>query len=136
MPWSEQPSDSSAVRLSEFESWKEGAEGRDSSAGSRRYVIDFGRVVRHLRGAGESPPNEGVETEPQVVALQALAGPTSGLLAGRDDELRAALSNLARRWRVWFQAAEAGDGEPLPLQVRLDDEPLDAPAWFLLPKAE
>ncbi len=131
MPWSEQPDESSAARLSEFESWKEGAEGRDGSAGTRRYVIDFGRVVKHLRGTAGSPRAERGEMEPQTVALQALAGPTSGLLASRDGELRAALSNLARRWRVWFQTTEAVDGEPRPLEVRFGDEPLDAADWFL-----
>ena len=111
MPWSEQPSDGSAARLSEFESWKQGAEGRDGSAGTRRYVIDFGRVVKRLRGTAASPRAESGEMEPQVVALQTLAGPTSGLLASRDGELRAALSNLARRWRIWFQTDEVGDGQ-------------------------
>ena len=136
MPWTEQQNDSSAARLTEFESWKQGAEGRDGSAGTRRYVIDFGRVVQHLRGTADSPRAESAEVDPQVVALQALAGPTSGLLAGRDGELRAALSSLARRWRVWFQTAEPGDGEPRPLEVQLDGAPLEAPAWFLSPKAE
>ncbi len=135
MPWTEDPDDSSAARLSEFESWKEGAEGRDGSANTRRYVIDFGRVFRGLSGA-DSPRAETGETEPQLAGLQSLAAPTSGRLARRDAELNAALSNLARRWRVWFQTAAAGDGEPRSLEVRLDDEPLDAPAWFLLPEAE
>lgn len=133
MPWSEQPDESSAARLSEFESWKEGAEGRDSSAGTRRYVIDFGKVVRRLRGTAGSPRAESDEMEPQMVALQALAGPTSGLLASRDGELRAALSNLARRWRIWFQTTEAVDGEPRLLEVRFGEAPLDAPDWFLSP---
>jgi hypothetical protein len=136
MPWSEEPNESSAARLSEFESWKQAAEGRDVSAGTRRYVIDLGRVVRHLGGAAPSPGAESGELEPQLVALQTLAGPTSGQLAGSDAELRAALSNLARRWRVWFQTAEAGAGELARLAVRLDEEPLDAPAWFLPPPAE
>lgn len=134
MPWSEEPDDSSAARLSEFESWKEGAEGRDGSAGTRRYVIDFGRVFKHLRGTAGSPRAESEEMAPQWVALQTLADPTSGLLAGRDGELRAVLSNLARRWRVWFQTAAVGDGEPRPLAVQLDGKSLEAPAWFLLPR--
>ncbi|MFQ5349678.1 MAG: hypothetical protein ACE5EG_04445, partial [Thermoanaerobaculia bacterium] len=117
MPWSEAADDTSAARLSEFESWREGAEGRDGSAGTRRHVIDLGRVVRHLRGASDSPRAASDELEPQLVGLETLAGPTSGLLAGREAELRAALSNLARRWRVWFQTAEAEDGEPRPLEV-------------------
>lgn len=133
MPWTEEPNESSAARLGEFESWKQGAEGRDGSANTQRYVIDLGRVVRHLRGAGDSPRSEGGEMEAQLVALQTLAGPTSGLLAGRDGELRAALSNLARRWRVWFQIAPSGEGVPQALKIELDGERLDAPAWFLAP---
>ncbi len=135
MPWSEEPSEGSAARLSEFESWKQGAEGRDGSASTRRYVIDLGRVFGRLAGSAASPAADRVESEPHLVGLQNLAAPTSGLLARRDGELNAALSNLARRWRVWFQTA-AGDGEPRPLEVRLDGEPLAAPAWFLLPPAE
>lgn len=133
MPWSEEPSETAAARLSEFESWKQSAEGRDTSAGTRRYVIDLGAVVKRLRGTPESPRAESAELDPPLVALQNLAGPTSGLLAGRDGELRAALANLARRWRVWFQTAKAGDGRERPLEVRLDQQRLEAPAWFLLP---
>ena len=136
MPWSEEPSEGSAARLSEFESWKEGAEGRDGSAGTRRYVIDFGRVFRHLAGSAPGPRAENGETAPQLVALQTLAGPTSGRLAARDGELRAALGDLARRWRVWFQTAWPGGDEPRSMEVRLDGERLGAPAWFLLPPTE
>jgi hypothetical protein len=136
MPWTEAPDEGSAARLSEFESWKQSAEGRDGSAGTRQYVIDLGRVVRRLRGAGESSSAEARELTPQIAALAALAAPTSGLLAGRDGELRAALGNLARRWRVWFQTVAGGTGEPRPLEVRLGDERLDAPGWILSPQAE
>ena len=137
MPWSEEPDEGSAARLSEFESWKEGAEGRDGSAGTRRYVIDFGRVLQRLAGgAAASPRAESGEIEPQWVALQTLAGPTSGRLAGRDGELHAALGDLARRWRVWFQVASPGGGEPRPLEVRLDGDRLEAPGWFWLPRSE
>ncbi len=136
MPWSETPDESSAARLSEFESWKEGAEGRDVSAGRRRYVIDLGRVFRHLRGDGESPSPEAGGSEPQLAALLALTDPTSGLLASRDGELRAALGNLARRWRIWFQTADPSDGRLRPLEVRLDDERLEAPGWILSPRPE
>ncbi len=136
MPWSEEPSEVSSARLSEFESWKEGAEGRDGSAGTRRYVIDFGRVFQRLTGSAPSPRAESGEMEPQLVALQTLAGPTSGRLAGRDAELRAALGDLARRWRVWFQTAWPGGDEPRAMEVRLDGRRLEAPAWFLLPPTE
>jgi hypothetical protein len=72
--------------------------------------------------------------EPEFLALENLADPTSGLLARRDAELRAALANLARRWRVWFQTAHPADGELRSLEVRLDDQRLDAPRWVLSPK--
>ena len=135
MPWAEAPDEASAARLSEFESWRQSAAGRESSAGTRQYVIDLGRVFRRLRDAGESPPPPRLRSEPQLAALQALAAPGSGLLAASDGELRAALSNLARRWRIWFQAAEGG-AEPRPLEVRLGEERLGAPGWILLPKVE
>ena len=136
MPWTEDPDEVSAARLSEFESWRQGAEGRDGSANTRRYVIDLGRVFRRLGGAPATADAGGGETEPQLAGLQSLAAPTSGLLARRDGELNAALSNLARRWRVWFQTAASGDGEPQRLEVWLDNEPLDAPSWFLLAESE
>ena len=134
MPWSEAPDEASAARLSEFESWKQSAEGRDGSVGTRQYVIDLGRVVRRLSGGAASAERDKIE--PQLVALSRLADPTSGLLAGRDGELRAALSNLARRWRVWFQTAESEDARPLSLEVRLGDQRLNAPRWLLLPPVE
>jgi hypothetical protein len=134
MPWSEEPDEGSTARLSEFESWKQSAEGRDASAGTRRYVIDLGRVVRHLAGDSVAEEAAGRELEPQLVGLQTLAAPTSGLLARRDSELRAALSNLARRWRIWFQATGTADAEsPQALEVLVDGERLDAPAWFRMP---
>ena len=135
MPWSEAPDEVSAARLSEFESWKQSAEGRDGSVGTQRYVIDLGRVVRRLSG-GAPPSVERDKIEPHLVALSRLADPTSGLLAGGEGELRAALSNLARRWRVWFQTAETDAARPLPVEVRLGDQRLKAPRWILSPPVE
>ena len=136
MPWTEEPDEGSAARLSEFESWKQSAEGRDTSAGTRRYVIDLGRVFRQLRSGAGSQQAEDAELQPELVGLAALAGPTSGVLAARDAELTAALSNLARRWRIWFQTEAVDDAEPRPLAVELDGAALDAPSWFRPPRAD
>ncbi len=78
--WTEKPSEGSAARLSEFESWKQGAEGRDTSAGTRRYVIDLGRVFRRLTGDEQPPAADPMELEPELAALQNLAGETSGMV--------------------------------------------------------
>lgn len=137
MPWSERPAAEMADRLSEFERWRSGAEGRDVAVGQQRYVIDFGRVARRLRGAPEpSAPTLAVELEPQLEALQRLAEASSGRLVAGDAELRAALADLARRWQIWFQLRLPGDGELRPLAVRLGDESLEAPGWISSPKAE
>jgi hypothetical protein len=128
MPWSEGPSEGSTERLSDFEQWRESAEGRDTSAGTRRYVIDLGRVVRRLRGVAPPPRSSAPpELAPGLVALEQLAGPTSGRLAAADGELQLALADLARRWRVWFQIDAGG---PRPLEVRRGDLRLAAPTWI------
>lgn len=130
MPWSERPSEQAAARLDEFERWRQGAEGRDIGAGGRRYVIDFGRVARRLAGGGPSEERGTAELQPELAALQGLAAPTTGRLARRDGELRGALADLTRRWRVWFEHRDPGDGRLRPLEVRLAAKALAAPAWL------
>lgn len=136
MPWSELPPAESADRLSEFERWREGAEGRDVAVGQRRYVIDFGRVARRLRGGPVENSPVRLELEPELAVLHQLANPGSGRLVAGDAELRAALADLARRWQVWFQLRHPGDGRLWPVEVRLDGEPLEAPRWLSSAKAE
>ncbi len=136
LPWEEQPSEESTARLDEFERWRQGAEGRDVGAGGRRYVIDFGRVLRRLSGSMEAAPRPPAVPEPRLAALAAVADPTSGRLAGDDGELAAVLSELARRWRVWFQARTPRDGMLREVEVRLGERQLEAPGWLRSPVPE
>jgi hypothetical protein len=72
-----------------------------------------------------------VFARPDSSPLMALVQPTAGSVLGVDEQVRPAVSGLAHRWRVWYQAPEARDGNLRPVEVRLPSapDPLRGPRW-------
>jgi len=56
---------------------------------------------------------------PDFAPLRALSQPTAGTVLGFEEQLGAALRGLRTRWRLWYEAPSAVDGQVRPLEVRL-----------------
>jgi len=69
--------------------------------------------------------------EPTSASLTAMASATGGTVIGYPNQLAAALTGLAKRWRLYYLAPDPADGKPRTVEVRLSPEGtvLRAPVW-------
>jgi hypothetical protein len=115
-------------RGEEFEDWRE-----------RNLDVDHGEFYPVMGRVGRRPPTPPAILLPRLEValshhlepLRALTRPSAGAVVEKQAHLASTLAEIAARWRLWYRAPDAVEGDLRPLQVEVVRSGVGAraPAW-------